>query len=106
MKERYVLGFAFNLLGTRVVLIEKNRPAFQKGYLNGIGGITKYEALQDAMVREFKEETGLETETGAWQRKIVMKKASADIHVFVAYLSEHQLSEVKDCRNVYIDRRA
>lgn len=37
MKE-YVLGFAFNRERTKIVLILKNRPDWQKGKYNGIGG--------------------------------------------------------------------
>ena len=62
MKE-YVLGFAFSINGSKkVALIEKDRPDWQKGKLNGIGGKIDYD--QDstplvAMQREFKEETGV-----------------------------------------------
>ncbi len=43
-----------------VVLIEKNRPDWQKGLLNGVGGHVKEdEDSYQAMVREFHEETGL-----------------------------------------------
>ena len=54
----YVLGFAIS--GSRVVLIRKNRPAWQKGRLNGVGGkIEEGEDPLDAMHREFHEETGV-----------------------------------------------
>jgi len=55
-----VLGFAFDDAEKEVVLIQKQRPEWQKGYLNGIGGkVEKDEQPYDAMVREFKEETGI-----------------------------------------------
>lgn len=54
----YVVGFAFS--GKKLLLIEKNRPAFQAGKLNGIGGkIEGDETPEKAMAREFKEETGI-----------------------------------------------
>jgi 8-oxo-dGTP diphosphatase len=58
----YVLGFVFNNAKTEVLLILKNRPDFQKGKFNGIGGKveksdTDYGA---AFRREFKEETGID----------------------------------------------
>lgn len=60
-KTIYVCGFAFNFDRTRVVLIKKNRPEWQKGFLNGVGGhVKKDEDIQDAMEREFKEETGVQ----------------------------------------------
>jgi 8-oxo-dGTP diphosphatase len=54
----YVCGFAF--AQDQVLLIEKKRPAWQSGRLNGVGGhIENGESILDAMHREFQEETGL-----------------------------------------------
>jgi 8-oxo-dGTP diphosphatase len=56
----YVLGFLFNNTMDRVVLINKQKPDWQKDHLNGIGGkIEDDESTIDAMTREFNEETGL-----------------------------------------------
>jgi 8-oxo-dGTP pyrophosphatase MutT (NUDIX family) len=66
---RYVVGFLLNSNRTRVVLVRKNRPAWQAGRLNGVGGKVELdERVNDAMVREFYEETGCLTETGNWER--------------------------------------
>lgn len=55
----YVNGFMFNEEGTKVALIRKNRPEWQKGCLNGIGGkINDEETPIEAMNREFEEEAG------------------------------------------------
>ena len=55
----YVVGFAFDD-DENVALIRKEKPDWQKGYLNGPGGkIEEGESSHDAMVREFEEETGL-----------------------------------------------
>ena len=60
---KYVLGFAFDDTGERVVLIRKKRPLWQAGRLNGVGGhIDGIECSYRALVREFKEKTGVETE--------------------------------------------
>jgi 8-oxo-dGTP diphosphatase len=59
MKQSYVVGFLFDPLAFHVALIRKARPAWQRGYLNGIGGkVESRECPRDAMAREFEEETG------------------------------------------------
>lgn len=56
----YVCGFYFDHKFKQVVLIWKNKPDWQKGKLNGIGGkIEKGELPITAMRREFYEETGI-----------------------------------------------
>jgi 8-oxo-dGTP diphosphatase len=66
--RQYVLGFAFSPTGDRVVLIEKKRPDWQLGKLNGVGGrVENGEKPVDAMVREFKEETGVDTTRDDWR---------------------------------------
>lgn len=57
----YVCGFCFDPTGKQVVLIKKNRPEWQAGLLNGVGGkIEENELIHEAMEREFLEETGVE----------------------------------------------
>jgi 8-oxo-dGTP diphosphatase len=65
--REYVVGFMFDTSGEAVLLIQKNRPTWQAGKLNGIGGrIEDGETPDDAMRREFLEETGVDY--AAWQR--------------------------------------
>ena len=65
---RYVVGFCFKNDASHVLLIAKQRPAWQSGMLNGIGGkVENGETDVQAMVREFHEEAGVETGTGDWQ---------------------------------------
>ncbi len=69
----YVVGFLFGPSDKAVALIRKNRPDWQKGLLNGIGGkIEPGESPYNAMVREFKEETGLFLGLG-WTRFACLK---------------------------------
>lgn len=59
--EQYVLGFAFDRDKKNVVLIEKQKPNWQRGLYNGVGGKINFEESPlDAMYREFKEETGVD----------------------------------------------
>lgn len=63
----YVVGFLFSTTQEDVVLIQKNRPAWQAGLLNGPGGkVEDGEWRDDAMEREFFEETG--AKISLWRR--------------------------------------
>lgn len=67
----YACGFLFSAQRDRVVLIRKNRPAWQAGKLNGVGGkLEPDEAPLDAMRREFREEAGLDIQD--WQECFVL----------------------------------
>lgn len=60
MKE-FVIGFLFDKRFRDVVMILKNRPDWQVGFLNGVGGhVEPGELPSEAMRREFKEEAGLD----------------------------------------------
>ncbi len=59
--QAYVLGFVFDLDYKHVLLVRKNRPFWQKGFLNGVGGhIEGDESAYEAMCRECLEESNLE----------------------------------------------
>jgi len=59
-KARYVVGFAFDGLKDRVILIAKDHPDWQKGKWNGIGGhIEEGETPLQAMEREGREEAAI-----------------------------------------------
>lgn len=65
---RMCLGFCFNPLDNTVLLMRKNRPDWQAGKLNGVGGhIETGETSRDAMVREFREETGCAIPDFLWE---------------------------------------
>jgi 8-oxo-dGTP diphosphatase len=57
--QKYVCGFLFDQQ-KNVVLIRKNKPEWQNGFLNGVGGkVEEGESNLDAMIREFNEEVGV-----------------------------------------------
>lgn len=71
--RRYVLGFVFDSGYHNVLLICKDRPSWQAGRLNGLGGkIEEGESPARAMERELREETagrlGNEVELGPYGR--------------------------------------
>ena len=56
----YVVGLVFDASNTKVLLVKKNRPNWQVGKLNGIGGkVEEGETPYEAVVRECEEECGL-----------------------------------------------
>lgn len=62
----YVVGFAFDHMN-KVWLIRKNKPEWQAGKLNGIGGrIEMGETSRQAMSREFHEEAGVLVPMERW----------------------------------------
>ena len=94
--KRYVAGFMFNSGCTHVALVEKQKPEWQKGRLNAIGGkIEKVqaddgtpgtdglyftdEAPVAAMVREFFEETGYQTQESDWTEFCLLSGPSGDM---------------------------
>lgn len=83
MKIQYVCGFLFNPEMTEVVLIEKNRPDWQKGKFNGIGGkIEPGEQDYAAMRREFIEETGVDIED--WKYFARLENAGWETYFYFA----------------------
>ncbi|MGJ0393034.1 MAG: NUDIX domain-containing protein [Methylocystis sp.] len=85
MTERrlsYVCGFLFSPDGSRVLLIRKNRPAWQAGRLNGIGGkVEPGETIDEAMLREGFEEADV---MPAWVHFITLRYLAADVSFFAA----------------------
>lgn len=95
-ETKYVLGFYFNPEGTNVVLIEKLKPAWQKGKINGVGGKLEGNELptvnrvlldtyHTAMAREFKEETGIETKPEDWECFCTYRGKDWYMHIFRAF---------------------
>lgn len=79
----WVVGFLFSGNLRRVVLIEKKRPEWQKGLLNGVGGkIELGETPRDAMRREFREETGVDIEE--WREFCELRFKLGTVYFFAA----------------------
>lgn len=79
--KHYVAGFLFSSDFERVVLIEKQKPDWQKGLLNGVGGkIEPGETPEEAMRREFMEETGMDVED--WTEYTTLGGEGWRVHFF------------------------
>jgi 8-oxo-dGTP diphosphatase len=93
MIQGYVLGFLFDEWNS-VALIEKNRPDWQAGKINGIGGkIEDGEDPIEAMAREFKEEAGLYVSN--WENFALLESPRSKIYVFRAWTDSDILHSVK-----------
>jgi len=83
IRKNYVVGFAFSADKSKVVLIHKNRPAWQAGKLNGIGGkIEPGEEALNAMVREFAEECGVQTTATDWHYFTKVLGKDGDVYFY------------------------
>ena len=65
--QRYVVGFCFDTELEHVAIVKKNRPDYQAGLFNGIGGKIEFREIgKAAMEREFYEETGVRIDQNTW----------------------------------------
>lgn len=83
----YVCGFMFSEDRRDVVLIQKKRPQWMANMWNGLGGrVHNGEGELDAMIREFKEEAGVDWRH--WYKFCQMKWSSGNVHFFSAFSNE------------------
>jgi 8-oxo-dGTP diphosphatase len=91
----YVLGFMFSPDRKRVALIRKTHPEWQAGKWNGIGGhIEVGEDTIEAMIREFREETGVECLD--WKIVCHLHRCN-DFNCAVYVTLSDQIDSVKTC---------
>lgn len=97
MDMKYVIGFAFSKFHNSVLLqLKRKGPDCNIGFLNPPGGkvhqypdrpgetFSKYESYNGAMRREFKEETGLDSEQSDWLKFHYERHPSgAKLHCYV-----------------------
>ena len=88
--KAYVCGFLFDPENLHVVLIRKTKPEWQMGLLNGVGGAVEYpESPLKAMIREFKEETGVDIST--WKQFIRLNDRAWYVDFFKAQSPDFRL---------------
>lgn len=98
---KYVLGFMFSPNMERVILIEKQKPEWQKGFLNGVGGkIELLETPENAMVREFYEETGVKTNVENWSNVGCLRGLDFEVYLFMSESILSFLAETKESEKV------
>lgn len=83
----YTVGFAFDNYPMRnVLLVEKKKPDFMAGKLNGIGGSVEHgESPGAAHWREFREETLID-DTIAWTHIAILHRPFALVYVYASVI--------------------
>lgn len=93
--DNYVLGFMFSRDCKNVALIQKIKPEWQAGKLNGIGGKCEdSEPPLDAMMREFEEETGVPTMPSQWSA-VAQAVARPEVVVYVYAQATDRIIQVQ-----------
>ena len=106
MIKKYVLGFAFDKNKDNVVLIQKQKPDWQKGLWNGVGGKVEGTDYDEsfAMCREFEEETGVSSFPETWKHFATMRFDNdimggvAEVYCFKAFSDS-----IGDCKTTEIE---
>lgn len=102
MRE-WVVGFLFDEDAYYVMLIRKNRPAWQAGKLNGIGGkVEQGENPSEAMVREFQEETGVTIR--GWDHFLDLQWEEGLVHFFRAFRPREHLERCRTTTDESVER--
>lgn len=90
-KNKHVIGFITN--ANRIMLIEKKKPAWQKGMFNGVAGqILEDEDPAQAISREAQAQTGL---SGLRWTEIFMKNKEEDVFYLNAETSTLEFNRFK-----------
>ena len=92
--KKYVVGLVFDNT-KRVMLIKKNRPDWQNGYFNGVGGeIKQNEKPIDAIKRECKEESNLYINNWTEYKKTIFDNGVV-LYYYCSLITEKKLNEFK-----------
>ena len=100
MKTILVVGFITD--GKRVLLIKKNRPLWQKGLFNGIGGAAEINEIPiEAMKRETKEETGLHIEKWVEINKLCYDN-DAELYIYQTIIPSEQIENFETLTDEHV----
>ena len=102
MKQSYVVGYLFDQTERKVVLIEKNKPKWQAGKINGVGGkIEPNESPFDAMCREFREEADMDILN--WTHVATLSNENFEVHMFKAHGDVSKVKSITEEKLIIAD---
>ncbi len=91
--KSYTVGFVINKSHKLVLLINKNRPAWQKGALNGLGGrLQESETPNEGIARSVNREANIETNAEQW-RKIGSIENDGDVIYFLTTVYDGETAD-------------
>jgi len=95
--KKYTIGIIFNETCSKVLLILKNRPDWQKGLYNFPGGhIEKREIAEECVGREIQEECGLNILYGQWEHiGTILNKENYKVEIFTTKYNPKYNGKVK-----------
>ena len=94
----YSCGLVFNQDNSKLAMIKKNRPWWQRGKYNGVGGkLEIIETYNECMIRETKEEIGIDTNEKEWAFLGRLKINDSDIMFFAIFgIDFYTLKQITD----------
>jgi len=99
---KYVAGLMFNPSGSKLALVLKDRPAWQAGLFNAIGGkIEGDENPVTAMVREFQEETSVVTDPSEWKLLLKLEGSDFEVNFFTAFSDKVDLVKTVETEKIF-----
>lgn len=103
--KNYSNVFALNSRYSEVVLVRKNRPAWQNGLLNAVGGkVDADETYLQCAIREFKEETSVDISEYPIHHFADLVGVDYKIGFFLVILDDTAFYECKTTESEQIDR--
>lgn len=96
--NKYVLGFCVDTTSGLLLLIRKNRPIWQQGRINGLGGKIEPTDLSPvaAMTREFYEEAGVLVPEESWRLFCSLHGKGCVVFCFCAEYEIHDATQKTD----------
>ena len=97
----YVVGIVTD--GSKILLLRKNNPDWQKGLYNGVGGkVDLDETPFEAIIRECQKEVGLEISN--WSEiETIPLQSGVDLTYFFAVIEEEELKKAQSLQDERVE---